>query len=227
MSVTSSKGVTSLKPTAWKWYAGGAVMFFLVPGFGMLIGLAFVLMGAGVLQNVVLNKDGIKVRNWFSTKSYAWHEIDDFRVYKVRSGLITAASMVSFTHVDKQGRVMGKAAKFLVGGTHSIPAVGMPAKKLAQLMQAYKLGFVPKDSAAPEIAPSVPIPGIPAPAPRKPVVTSRAMSKPGAAPISARVPKKRPTKPSNLAGGRKPSAPMVQEGGGWFGRRPSDSRFGS
>lgn len=227
MSVTSSKGVTSLKPTAWKWYAGGAVMFFLVPGFGMLIGLAFILMGAGVLQNVVLNKDGIKVRNWFSTKSYAWQEIDDFRVYKVRSGLITAASMVSFTHVDKQGSVMGKAAKFLVGGTHSIPAVGMPAKKLAQLMQAYKLGFVPKDSAAPEIAPSVPIPGIPAPAPRKPAVTSRAMSKPDAAPIAARTSKKRPAKPSNLSGGRKSSAPMVQEGGGWFGRRPSDSRFGS
>lgn len=184
MGVTSSNGVTTLKPTAWKWYVGGAVMFFMFPGFGMLIGLVFILMGAGVLQNVVLTKDGIKIRNWFSAKSYAWHEIDDFRVYKVRSGLITAASMVSFTHVDKQGSVMGKVAKFLVGGTHSIPAVGMPAKKLAQLMQAYKLGFVPKDSAAPEIAPSVPVPGIPAPAPRKPVAQPRAKTKPDAAPIA-------------------------------------------
>lgn len=227
MGVTSSNGVTTLKPTAWKWYVGGAVMFFMFPGFGMLIGLVFILMGAGVLQNVVLTKDGIKVRNWFSTKSYAWHEIDDFRVYKVRSGLVTAASMVSFTHVAKQGSVMGKAAKFLVGGTHSIPAVGMPAKKLVQLMQAYKLGFVPKGSAALEIAPSVPVPGIPAPAPRKPVAQSRAKTKADAAPIAARVSKKRPIKPSNLSGGRKPSAPMVQEGGGWFGRRPSDSRFGS
>jgi len=227
MAVTSSNGVTTLKPTAWKWYAGGAVMFFLVPGFGMLIGLIFILMGAGVLQNVTLSKDGLKVRNWFSTKSYAWHEIDDFRVYKVRSGLITAASMVSFTHADKQGSVMGKAAKLLVGGTHSIPAVGMPAQKLAQLMQAYKLGFVPKDSVAPEIAPTVPVPGIPAPAPRKPAPQPRAKTKPDAAPIAARAPKTRPTKQSNLSGPRKPSAPMVQEGGGWFGRRPTDSRFGS
>ena len=46
MAVTSSNGVTILKPTAWKWYAGGAVMFFLLPGFGMLIGLVFILMGA-------------------------------------------------------------------------------------------------------------------------------------------------------------------------------------
>ena len=197
MGVTSSNGITTLKPTAWKWYAGGAVMFSLVPGFGMLIGLAFILMGAGVLQNVTLTKDGVKVRNWFSIKSYAWQEIDDFRVYKVRSGLITAASMVSFTHVDKQGSVMGKAAKFLVGGTHSIPAVGMPAKKLAQLMQAYKLGFVPKDSAAPEIAPSAPVPGIPSTAKRKPVVQSRAKTKPDTESMAARTSKKRPTKPSN------------------------------
>ncbi len=227
MAVTSSNGVTILKPTAWKWYAGGAVMFFLLPGFGMLIGLVFILMGAGVLQNVTLSKDGLKVRNWFSTKSYAWHEIDDFRVYKVRSGLITAASMVSFTHADKQGSVMGKAAKFLVGGTHSIPAVGMPARKLAQLMQAYKLGFVPKDSAAPEIAPSVPVPGVPASAPRIPVVPSRAKTNPDTARIAARASKNPPAKPSNLSSGRKASAPMVQEGGGWFGRRPTDSRFGS
>ena len=227
MAVTSSNGVTTLKPTAWKWYAGGAAMFFMVPGFGMLIGLVFILMGAGVLQNVTLSKDGLKVRNWFSTKSYAWHEIDDFRVYKVRSGLITAANMVSFTHVDKQGSVMGKAAKLLVGGTHSIPAVGMPAQKLAQLMQAYKLGFVPKDSVTPEIAPTAPVPGIPAPAEPKPFVQSRRKTKPDAAPIATRAPKKRPTKQANFSGARKSSAPMVQEGGGWFGRRPSDSRFGS
>ena len=227
MAVTSSNGITTLKPTAWKWFVGAGLTFFLVPGFGILIALMFVLMGLGVLQNVTLSKKGLNVRNWFSTKSYAWHEIDDFRVYKVRSGLITAASMVSFTHASKQGSVMGNAAKFLVGGTHSIPAVGMPAQKLAQLMQAYKLGFVPKDSVAPGIEPVPPVAAIPVSASLKQARQPQKKIKPSAAPVAARTPKKHPAKQSSLAGARKPATPMVQEGGGWFGRRPSDSRFGS
>jgi len=227
MAVTSSNGVATLKPTAWKWFVGAGVTFFFVPGFGILLALMFVLMGAGVLQNVTLTKDGVKVRNWFSTKSYAWREIDDFRVYKMRSGLITAASMVSFTHANKQGSVMGKAAKFLVGGTHSIPAVGMPAQKLAHLMQAYKLGFVPKDSAAPGIEPAPPVPAFPTSTPLKQARQRPEKTKPRAAPVAARTPKKRPAKQSKPASARKPSTPMVQEGGGWFGRRPSNSRFGS
>lgn len=227
MAVTTSKGVTTLKPTAWKWFVGAGAVFFLWPGFGFLIALFFVLMGTGALQNVTLSPDGVKVRNWFSTKSYAWHEVQDFKVYKVRSGLITAASMVSFSHVDKQRSVMGKAAKFLVGGTHSIPAIGMPAQKLAQLMQAYKLGFVPKDNAVPERAPTTPVPAFPAPASPQSARTTRASPELDGAPIPLSTPKKRPPKQAKLARSSKTSTPMVQEGGGWFGRRPSDSRFGS
>ena len=227
MAVTTSNGVTTLKPTAWKWFAGAGGLFFLVPGFGALIALIFVLMGAGVLQNVTLSKDGVKVRNWFSAKSYAWDEIDDFRVYKVRSGLINAASMVSFTHALNEGSVIGRATKFLVGRTHSIPAIGMPAQKLAQLMQAYKLGFAPKDSVASGIGPAPQVSAIPAPASRKQATPPRKPNKPSAGPIATRTPKKRPVERSNLASPRKSATPMVQEGGGWFGRRPSDSSFGS
>lgn len=227
MAVTTSKGVTTLKPTAWKWFVGAGAMVLFLPGLGFLIAFIFVLMGMGVLQKLTLRPDGVTVRNWLSTKSFAWDEIDDFRVYKVRSGLFTAASMVSFTHVDKQESVMGKAAKFLVGGTHSIPAVGMPAQKLAQLMRAYKLGHVPKDNVAAEIAPTASGPAIAAPASPHPVQATRVRSKRDSAPIAAGAPKKRPVKQVKLASSRKTATPMVQEGGGWFGRRRSDSRFGS
>ena len=152
MAIKTENGVTTLTPTAWKWFLGGTAIIFMVPGFGLIIGGIFFLVGAGVLQRLELSKDGIKVRNWWSAKTYRWEEITDFRVYKVKSGLITAANMVSFTHVNKEGTMMGKAAKFLAGGTHSIPAVGMKAQKLIQLMQAYKLGYVPEDSPASDVA---------------------------------------------------------------------------
>ena len=146
MSVTTKDGVTTLKPTAWKWFGAALAVFFLIPGFGWILAGVLALMGAGVLQSLTLSPHGIKVRNYGSTKDYAWSDISDFRIYKVRSGLITAANMVSFTHAQKDGSMMGKAAKLLVGGTHSIPAVGMKPQKLIQLMQAYKLGYIPEDS---------------------------------------------------------------------------------
>ena len=224
MAIKSENGVTTLTPTAWKWFLGGVVIIFMLPGLGLIVGGVFFLVGAGVLQRLVLSKEGIKIRNWFSAKTYRWEEITDFRVHKVKSGLITAANMVSFTHVDKEGTMMGKAAKLLVGGTHSIPAVGMKAQKLIQLMQAYKLGYVPEDSPASEMAPPLLTPqpqGVPSqpsrqktPPPRAIPATPRAQSK--------------PAKPAASFGNkRKPSTPLVQDGGGLFGRRRPDSPFGS
>lgn len=227
MAVSTLKGVTTLTPTGWKWFASAAFVSLVWPGLGMLVGFFLVLMGAGVLQRVALSKEGVKVRNWWSTKAYAWRDIDDFRVYKVRSGLINAASMVSFTHVNKQGTAMGKAAKFLTGGTHSIPAVGMPAKKLAQLMQAYKLGFVPEDAVEPELKPAPPVPAIPAQRAAQPAPKPQVKPRPRAVPATPRAQKKRAEKQLNLGGSRKGSGSLVQDGGGLFGRRRPDSPFGS
>ena len=53
MSVTTKGGITTLKPTAWKWFGGALAIFFLVPGFGWIVAGVFALMGAGVLQNLV------------------------------------------------------------------------------------------------------------------------------------------------------------------------------
>lgn len=224
MAIKTENGVTTLTPTAWKWILGGVAIVFMLPGFGLLIGGIFFLAGAGVLQRLELSQDGIKTRNWFSNKIYRWEDITDFRVHRIKSGLITAANMVSFTHVNKEGTMMGKAAKLLAGGTHSIPAVGMKAPKLIQLMQAYKLGYVPEDSPASELAPPLLTPQ-PQGAPAQ---RSRAKAQPPRAiPATPRMQAK-PTKPAAGFGNkRKSSTPLVQDGGGLFGRRRPDSPFGS
>lgn len=221
MAIKTENGVTTLTPTGWKWFVGAAVSFFLIPGFGMLIAIFFVLTGAGVLRRVTLSKDGLKARSLFSNKTHAWTEIGDFRVYKVKSGLITAANMVSFTHVDKQGTMMGKAAKLLAGGTHSIPSLGMKPQKLIQLMQAYKMGYVPKDS-------ELPVPTTPArelaPAAALPVAPIRA-SRPRAVPATPRKQSPMPKRQTIFGEKRKTSTTLVQDGGGLFGRRGPSSPF--
>jgi len=220
MAVKTENGVTTLTPTAWKWFAGAAAAFLFFAGFGFFIAVVFALMGTGVLQRVTLSKHGIKVRNWWSEKAYRWEDIGDFRTRKIKSGLITAANMVSFTHVDKEGTRMGKAAKFLAGGTHSIPAVGIPAKRLALLMQAYKSGHVPADSAIEAPAERVPAP-LPASFGQAKPTGPRAVA---ATPRAART----ATEPQRNRKPAQPKAtPLVQDGGGLFGRRRPSSPFGS
>ena len=221
MAVKTENGVTTLTPTAWKWFAGAAAAFFFVPGFGFFIAVFFALSGAGVLQRISLTHQGVTLRNWWSTKSYRWDDIGDFRTRKIKSGLITAANMVSFTHVDKEGTTMGKAAKFLAGGTHSIPAVGIPAKRLALLMQAYKAGHVPADTVDLNQAPA------PVPIPTKITSRPRALPPTAAATASAMRVNKQPQPQRKSAPARRKSTPLVQDGGGLFGRRRPSSPFGS
>ncbi|MEM7330407.1 MAG: hypothetical protein AAF437_16820 [Pseudomonadota bacterium] len=226
MSVTTKDGVTTLKPTAWKWFGAALAVFFLIPGFGWILAGVLALMGAGVLQSLILSPHGIKVRNYGSTKDYAWSDISDFRIYKVRSGLITAANMVSFTHAHKDGSMMGNAAKLLVGGTDTIPAVGMPAKKLVQVMEAYKRGFIPADSEQPDVSPPPPLPAFNVSPEPKPS-SKPAKPRPRAVPATPRAQQRPPAKQPNLGGTRRKATPLVQEGGGLFGRRRSDSPFSS
>jgi len=117
----------------------------LIPGFGIPLAICFGFVGAGKVQKLVLDQNGITSRNWWSKKYYRWNEIDDFKLYKLKSGFITAATMVSFTPINKEGKVWTKVAKALSGGTHSIPALGIPAKTLATLMYAYKQGLIVND----------------------------------------------------------------------------------
>ncbi len=224
MAVTTQNGVTTLTPTAWKWFVAAAFTFLILPGFGLVLAVFFVLTGAGVLQRLTLSGDGIKIRNWWSEKSYRWEDIGDFRTRKIKSGLITAANMVSFTHVHKDGTMMGNAAKLLAGGTHSIPAVGMPGKKLAMLMQAYKQGIVPADSAVEAAPSSAPLP---APIPAKAAAARTTSPRPRAMPATRGATRKTPPPPRKSFAAPKKSTPLVQDGGGLFGRRRPDSPFSS
>ena len=223
MAVSTQSGVTVLTPTSWKWFVGAAGVFFVIPPFGMLIALVFVLTGAGVLQRLTLTKDEITIRNWFSEKTYEWREIEDFRIQRVKSGVITAANMVSFTHVDKQGTMIGKAAKLLAGGTHSIPAVGMKPQKLIQIMMAYKTGHVPQDTPQAEQPTKSAAPFAVGHSRRQ----GQKVERPRAVEATPQAQKKPVSKPANFGGTRKASTPLVQDGGGLFGRRRSDSPFQS
>ena len=233
MAIKTEGGVTVLTPTAWKWYVAAAFTFFLFPPFSLAIALFFILTGAGVTQRLTLSRDGIKIRNMFSDKSYRWDEMEDFRIYKVKSGLFTAANMVSFTHSNQQGTMMGKAAKFLVGGTHSIPAVGIKAQKLVLLMQAYKGGHVIADTPVEAVTPVANVPALEAPLP--PIAAARTRhgsqakpaAKPRAVPATPRAQRKA-AKPKGSFGTKGRSAtPLVQDGGGLFGRRRPDTPFSS
>ncbi|MEO0607045.1 MAG: hypothetical protein AAFY82_02360 [Pseudomonadota bacterium] len=242
MAAKTVNGVTTLTPTAWKWFVGAALISVLIPPFGLLIALVFVLTGFGILQRLTLSQDGIKIRNWVSEKTHAWSEIEDFRIHRIKSGLFTAANMVSFTHVNQQGTMLGKAAKLLAGGTHSIPAIGMKPQRLILLMQAYKAGHVPADTAVPETLTSqsapetltsqsapetsalnTPAMGAPAPLVRQAPETAR----PRAVPATPRADAPSPKPDANVGGRGKAATPLVQDGGGWFGRRRSDSPFQS
>lgn len=137
MAVSTKDGVTVLTPTAWKWFVGALAVFFIVPGLGWIIAGIFALMGAGVLQRLTLNPEGIQVRNWLSTKAYAWSDISDFRVYKVRSGLMTAANMVSFHprrqrwQPDGQCReILGRWDRYHPGGWYAGEKVSASAGSL-------------------------------------------------------------------------------------------------
>lgn len=213
MAITSENGITHLTPTRWKWFVGAGVSFFFIPGFGLLLAVFFVLMGAGILQRLTLAPHGLTVRNWLSTRTYAWKDIDDFRVHKVQSGLFTAANMVSFTQAGKSDTMMGKAAKFMIGGTHSVPALSLPPQKLIRIMQAYKQGFVP---ASAEVVDTPAQPPVPAPA-----------TPPRAVPATPRAAKLAQSKPVQSKPVSQTRTPLVQDGGGLFGRRRPDSPFRS
>jgi len=151
MAIHVSNGVTTIKPTAWKWYTGAgalALIAFVMPDYGWawgLVALFLAAFGSGHLARLKLDRKGIYSKHIFGTKYYAWDEITDFRLMKVKSGLLTAATMVSFTKVSQQGSLYAKAAKFVSGGTHSLPAYGIKAKTLITLMMAYQQGLIISD----------------------------------------------------------------------------------
>lgn len=231
MAVTTVKGVTTITPTAWKWWVGaGAGLIFVPAPFNLLLAVFFGLMASGKLQRVVLTPDGISLRNWWQKKVYRWEDIGDFRVTKLKSGLITAATMVSFTHRNKEGTMLGKAAKLLAGGTHSVPTLGMKAKDMALLMTQYKAGYVPEDTAVAAVAAT---PAMAAAVPAMaaaPARVSAAPQRPALAPAMPCAPRKgfgqKGVKaPARVAKVSAKQSPLVQDSR-WRRRQTKSSPFG-
>ncbi|MEO1323694.1 MAG: hypothetical protein AAFV59_11870 [Pseudomonadota bacterium] len=237
MAIKSENGVTTLSPGSMRWFLSG-LCIFLIPGFGpfAIIALIYLLVTSGFFQRLKLTPQGLVHSKWSSTHQYAWSDISDFRVQKIRTGIFSSSSMVTFTHQGADENLLGKTAKFLSGGTHSVPSFGMKPAQLILLMQAYQLGHVPSNTVTKKTDPisaAIPIaasllagsdekpkparrPERPQPAPRPRAPEPAMRAKPTMA-----------VKP-NVAKARKVSStPLVQEGGGLFGRRRSDSPFRS
>ena len=192
MAVKTENGVTTLTPTAWKWYLGAACSFAVwlgvsdksEPMFSVIllsVVAFFVVMGSGHLQKLILYPDRLELKSAFRSKSYRWDEMRDFRVNKIKSGLFTASTMIAFTHANQEGSLLAGAAKLLSGGTHSIPVIGMSAKQLATLMMAYQQGYVPADTVVETDDLSSPLPARQEQQPR----AGRVASPPKAAPRAA------------------------------------------
>ena len=142
MVVTTDEGVTTITPTAWKWFLGAFVSLWFFP-LGLLPAIFCLLTGLGVAQWIRLTFDGIEYRNLWQLKSFRWDEIDHFRATKLKPGPFGGVDTVTFTHLKQKDTLYGKASKFLAGGTHSITAYGVSGPKLASLMTAYKAMNVP------------------------------------------------------------------------------------
>ncbi len=151
MAIEVSNGVTRIAPTAWKWYVGAGVLALIalvLPDYGWAWGLGAIFLavfGSGKLSYIQLDRQMLTIKYISGAKRYAWNEITDFRLMKIKSGLITAATMVSFTRVAQEGSLYAKAAKFLSGGTQSAPTYGIKPKTLLILMSAYQQNLIISD----------------------------------------------------------------------------------
>lgn len=228
MAVRTVNGVTILTPTAWKWWAIGATGLLVMP-FGLLLLFFGGMMASGKGQSVMLTKDGVHVQNWWKTRKYRWDQIDDFRVKKIKSGLFTAATMISITDHGSANTAMGKFTKFVSGGTDSIPVIGASAQEMLALMYGYKAGRAPIDTM--EGVPRVPPAPAPVPASASPTVarpepvrgrrtqpSAPARSRPERQPVMTV--KTQPQAKPKLGGRNAKQTPMVEDGFRLFGRRP-------
>lgn len=236
MAVKSENGVTTLSPSPIRWLLSGLCLY-LIPGFGpfAIIALIYLVLNSGFFQQLKLTPHGLIHSRWNSKKHYAWSDMSDFRVQKIRTGIISSSSMVTFTHKLSDDSLLGKTAKYLSGGTHSVPTFGMKPAQLVLLMQAYQMGHVPSNTVTKKTDPiSAALPvatSLLAGETERPLARRQAERRPQAPKPEPRrsAPKAQPVRSvqPKVSSKHKPSTPLVQDGGGWFGRRRSDSPFRS
>lgn len=160
MAVVTRNRVTTITPTAWRWYAGAVVLLLLsawadalsILQVGVAAGVAG--MGTGMIFRIVLDPEGFSYTFGTVKKRFAWAKVADFKVNTMRYGIFAVLQQVAFTELDKAGSITGKLAKFVSGGTATMPVYGMDVSKLIHLMNDYQVGRFPADTPV-EAAPSV------------------------------------------------------------------------
>ncbi len=207
MAVVTRNRVTTITPTAWRWYAGAGAILLLSAWTDMLsimhlaVAAGIAAMGTGMVYRMVLDPEGFSYTFGLGNKRFSWAKVADFRVNTMRYGLFSVMQQVAFTDLDKAESLGGKLAKFVSGGTNTMPVFGMEASKLIRLMHDYQLGGAPADTPADT------------PAKAAPSAIERVLPKPVASPQAGR-PVTRPVQPSKpvLARGQVGSATPVQKG---------------
>ena len=244
---------TIIKPTPWKWYTGAAIAMLLglwsAGGVGMVTSTVLLLvtlfslgMGSGKLQNIELSPRGIKSRSLWKTRSYAWSDIEDFKIISIRTSLFTSNKMLAFSRKDKKDSFTGKASRFFAGGTESLPISGISPEELmasiggyqARAFLANQMGARQTDFGAASSKPAAPIRDAsaspigfgrsePASPPHKtaPNPAQKPAARPAQKPAPVTFGRQSPSTPKTKPVVRKapPSDPLVQEGGLFRKRR--------
>lgn len=214
MAFKIKQGVITLTPTAWKWYLGAALLSFYMPGMGWLIAIFLVLNGAGKLQRITLRPQGLELRGWWSARRYGWNEVGDFREHETRRGRFSTLRRVHFTYVRQQEGISEPKARHDAKGTSCMPVFGVSATRLVGLLNAYKQGYVPEEDVATTTEPSL------AGAAHASPVMARGWHREAADAFKTSPSRPLKNKPQQATGtSKRKSAPLVQNGGGLFGRR--------
>lgn len=138
-----------LTPIRWKWVLGAVVCLF-VPVIGIFLSVFCLVAGFGGGRSLTLRHDGFELRNWGATKAYNWDEVGQFKARTVRYFFVALWSSIVFTPIAKDGKLMTQASKLLSGGSDKIPAIGMNARELADLMNQYQAAYVGDGASAGE-----------------------------------------------------------------------------
>jgi len=131
----------TLQPTRWKWLIA-ALLSLLIPLLGVFLFGICLAIAFGPTHSITLKSDGFEVLQWGKSSAYRWNEVGRFDLHTFRYMFIPILRRVTFTPVTKEGKLLTHTSKLLTGGTEKIPAVGMPAKALANLMNHYRDDYI-------------------------------------------------------------------------------------
>jgi len=142
--IETNGDVTTIRPTPRKWYTGAAIFLMIglmIPDAAwifLVIALLFAGLASGKLQNLELSSQGIKSRQMWKTRQYAWSDLEDFKIVSYRTSLFTSTKMLAFTRKDKKDTFSGKASRFFGGGTDTLPLVGISPDEMMACIGGYQ-----------------------------------------------------------------------------------------